>query len=78
MNINSMNIEKSAKFFLNLEKSLEIKTSVKMVEINDIEITNQKLINNEIHNFDESFFKKTTQKTPLELLRFLVKHLSLR
>ena len=58
--------EKSAKFFLNLEKYLAMKSTVKMLEINDIEITNQNLINNEIHNFDE-------MKS-----HFLVRYLSLR
>ena len=44
-----------------------------MLEINDIGITNQKLINNEIHNFYESLFKKTIQKTQLEIKAFFDK-----
>ena len=48
-------------------------SALKILEINEKEQNNQRLTNNEIHNFCESFFKREIQKTSSELHVFLKK-----
>ena len=57
--------EKSSKYFLNLEKKNSINNTVKKLVItnSDNEISDQKDILNNIHNFYEDLFKRKSEKT---------------
>ena len=50
--------EKSSKFFLNLEKSCAVQNQIRNVLTDNIEINNQKDINNELYLYYKNLFNE--------------------
>ena len=63
--------EKSAKFFLNLEKQRGAQNAIKKLIVDDKEIIYQTHILEYIREFYETLFKKCKQKTAAEIKNFL-------